>query len=73
MGPLRVATTRHAAHAAAADDDADHVLVRTVECLEAASVDIELVCEPAFDYGRTLSRVDARRRRPPHRRRRVPA
>ena len=34
-----------------ADDDADHMLVRTVECLE-GSVEIELVCEPAFDYGR---------------------
>ena len=35
-----------------ADDDADHVLVRTVRCLE-GSVEIDLVCEPAFDYGRT--------------------
>jgi GH15 family glucan-1,4-alpha-glucosidase len=35
-----------------ADDDADHMLVRTVECLEGA-VEIELVCEPVFDYGRT--------------------
>jgi GH15 family glucan-1,4-alpha-glucosidase len=34
-----------------ADDDAEHVLVRTVECLDGA-VEIELVCEPAFDYGR---------------------
>ena len=35
-----------------ADDDADHMLVRTVICLE-GSVEVELVCEPAFDYGRT--------------------
>jgi GH15 family glucan-1,4-alpha-glucosidase len=35
-----------------ADDDADHMLVRTVECLE-GDVEVELVCEPAFDYGRT--------------------
>jgi GH15 family glucan-1,4-alpha-glucosidase len=34
-----------------ADDDADHVLVRTVECLE-GSVEVELVCEPVFGYGR---------------------
>jgi GH15 family glucan-1,4-alpha-glucosidase len=34
-----------------ADDDADHMLVRTIECLEGA-VEVELVCEPAFDYGR---------------------
>jgi GH15 family glucan-1,4-alpha-glucosidase len=34
-----------------ADDDAEHVLVRVVECLE-GSVEVEMVCEPAFDYGR---------------------
>ena len=34
-----------------ADDDADHMLVRTVECLE-GRVEVELICEPAFDYGR---------------------
>jgi alpha,alpha-trehalase len=33
------------------DDDADHMLVRTVECLE-GRVEMELVCEPIFDYGR---------------------
>jgi GH15 family glucan-1,4-alpha-glucosidase len=33
------------------DDDADHMLVRTVECLD-GRVEIELVCEPTFDYGR---------------------
>jgi alpha,alpha-trehalase len=35
-----------------ADDDGEHMLVRTVECLE-GSVEVELVCEPVFDYGRT--------------------
>jgi alpha,alpha-trehalase len=34
-----------------ADDDADHMLVRTVLGLE-GRVQVELVCEPAFDYGR---------------------
>jgi GH15 family glucan-1,4-alpha-glucosidase len=34
-----------------ADDDADHMLVRTVECIE-GRVEVELICEPAFDYGR---------------------
>jgi GH15 family glucan-1,4-alpha-glucosidase len=34
-----------------ADDDADHMLVRTVECLE-GRVEMDLVCEPVFDYGR---------------------
>jgi alpha,alpha-trehalase len=37
-----------------ADDDADHMLVRTAECLE-GRVEIDLVCEPAFDYGRTAA------------------
>jgi len=35
-----------------ADDDADHMLVRTVECID-GRVEIDLVCEPVFDYGRT--------------------
>jgi len=35
-----------------ADDDAEHILVRTAVCL-AGTVEVELVCEPAFDYGRT--------------------
>ena len=33
-----------------ADHDADHMLVRTVECIDGA-VEVEVVCEPAFDYG----------------------
>jgi len=35
-----------------ADEDAEHMLVRTAECLS-GEVEFELVCEPAFDYGRT--------------------
>ena len=35
-----------------ADDDANHVLVRTVRCLE-GTVEIELICEPVFDYGQS--------------------
>jgi alpha,alpha-trehalase len=34
-----------------ADDDGDHMLVRTVECID-GEVEVELVCEPALDYGR---------------------
>jgi alpha,alpha-trehalase len=37
------------------DEDADHQLVRTVECLE-GHVEVELICEPVFDYGRTPAR-----------------
>ena len=36
---------------APADEDADHLLVRTVLCME-GTVDMELLCEPDFDYGR---------------------
>ena len=51
MGP-RTSADRVTPHTRPpADDDAEHLLVRTVECLE-GSVEIELVCEPAFDYGR---------------------
>ena len=35
-----------------ADDDADHMLIRTAECIE-GRVEIDIVCEPVFDYGRT--------------------
>jgi alpha,alpha-trehalase len=35
-----------------ADYDADHTLVRVVTCL-AGTMELELLCEPVFDYGRT--------------------
>ncbi len=34
------------------DYDADHMLIRTVTCI-GGNVEVELVCEPVFDYGRT--------------------
>src|SRR4029077_18843494 len=34
-----------------ADDDAHHQFVRTAVCLE-GKVELELTCEPVFDYGR---------------------
>jgi GH15 family glucan-1,4-alpha-glucosidase len=37
------------------DHDADHMLVRTVKCIQ-GQVQIEAVCEPLFDYGRTPGR-----------------
>jgi len=33
------------------DEDADHVLLRTVECID-GHVEVELICTPVFDYGR---------------------
>jgi GH15 family glucan-1,4-alpha-glucosidase len=37
-----------------ADDDGDHMLVRTVECID-GEVELELICEPALDYGRVVA------------------
>ncbi|GAA4854851.1 glycoside hydrolase family 15 protein [Pseudonocardia benzenivorans] len=51
MGPRRGPDTVTPHTRPPTDDDGEHLLVRTVECLE-GSVEIELVCEPAFDYGR---------------------
>jgi alpha,alpha-trehalase len=36
------------------DADADHLLVRTVRCLE-GQAEVELTCEPVFDYGGTAA------------------
>jgi alpha,alpha-trehalase len=36
------------------DEDADHMLVRIVKCIT-GSVEIELLCDPGFDYGRVLA------------------
>jgi GH15 family glucan-1,4-alpha-glucosidase len=33
------------------DHDADHMLVRSLECIQ-GSVEVEVVCEPIFEYGR---------------------
>ena len=49
------------------DEDAQHVLVRTVTCLD-GEVEIDLVCEPAFDYGRAPADCRAETGRNPARR-----
>ena len=36
------------------DHDADHMLVRTIECIQ-GSVQVEVICEPMFDYGQELA------------------
>ena len=51
MGPRRGEDTITPHTRPPADDDAEHLLVRTARCL-AGSVEVELVCEPVFDYGR---------------------
>jgi GH15 family glucan-1,4-alpha-glucosidase len=39
------------------DYDADHVLLRTVRCVN-GEMQLTLECEPVFDYGRTVGRWD---------------
>jgi GH15 family glucan-1,4-alpha-glucosidase len=46
-----------------ADDDADHLLVRTATCID-GHVEFDLICEPSFDYGSvpaTWAMVDGNR------------
>jgi alpha,alpha-trehalase len=52
IGPRRGEDTATPHTRPPVDDDADHALVRTAKCI-AGSVEIDLVCEPAFDYGAT--------------------
>jgi len=51
MGPRRGEDTVTPHTRPPADEDAEHLLVRTAECID-GQVEVELVCEPAFDYGR---------------------
>ena len=51
MGPTRGEDTVTPHTRPPADEDGEHLLVRTVLCLD-GKVEIELVCEPVFDYGR---------------------
>jgi alpha,alpha-trehalase len=54
MGPRRGKDTVTPHTRPPADEDADHALVRTATCI-AGTVEIDLVCEPAFDYGRAAA------------------
>jgi len=51
MGPRRGVDTVTPHTRPPTDDDAEHLLVRTAVCIE-GTVELELVCEPVFDYGR---------------------
>jgi GH15 family glucan-1,4-alpha-glucosidase len=51
VGPWHHRDERSASHRRSPTDyDAEHVLVRTAECIQ-GSADLHLDCEPAFDYG----------------------
>jgi alpha,alpha-trehalase len=56
IGPWHHEHERSNTHRRAPTDyDADHVLLRTVRCVN-GEVQLSMVCEPAFDYGRTRGR-----------------
>jgi GH15 family glucan-1,4-alpha-glucosidase len=56
IGPWHHCEDRSNTHRRAPTDyDADHVLLRTVRCVN-GEVQLSLVCEPAFDYGRERGR-----------------
>jgi GH15 family glucan-1,4-alpha-glucosidase len=58
IGPWRHDRVRESTHRRPPDDyDADHVLLRIMECVQGA-VDVRMVCEPVFDYGRARARWD---------------
>src|SRR5690242_17659377 len=51
IGPSTNDSERSVSHRRSpTDHDADHVMLRLVECVQ-GSVEIKLECEPAFDYG----------------------
>jgi GH15 family glucan-1,4-alpha-glucosidase len=51
IGPWRHDSERSRSHRRSPTDyDADHVLLRMIECVQ-GSAEIKLECEPAFDYG----------------------
>jgi alpha,alpha-trehalase len=51
IGPWHHETERSRSHLRSpTDHDADHVLLRVIECVQ-GSAEIKLECEPAFDYG----------------------
>jgi GH15 family glucan-1,4-alpha-glucosidase len=54
LGPTRGVDTVTPHTRPPADEDGDHLLVRTAECIR-GSVEMEIVCEPVFDYGRTAA------------------
>ena len=54
LGPRRREDTITPHTRPPADEDAEHMLVRTATCID-GTVEVELVCEPVFDYGRVVA------------------
>jgi alpha,alpha-trehalase len=60
VGPWHDEEERSSTHRRApTDDDAEHVLLRTVKCVQ-GSVELTLDCEPVFDYARRAPTWDYR-------------
>ncbi len=56
MGPWHNRSTRSRTHRRTPDDwDAEHILLRTIRCVS-GTVEMEMTCEPAFDYHRSSAR-----------------
>jgi GH15 family glucan-1,4-alpha-glucosidase len=51
IGPWRASSDPEAHTRPPTDQDADRVLVRTIECIQ-GSVQVEMICEPMLDYAR---------------------
>ena len=61
MGPWHNVDERSRTHRRSPTDfDAEHCLLRTVQCVS-GSVDLSMTCEPVFDYGRRRADVGVRR------------
>ena len=60
MGPWHHDNTRDSTHKRAPTDyDAEHILLRTVRCVN-GEVQMTIDCEPVFDYGRLLGSCGVR-------------
>jgi alpha,alpha-trehalase len=51
IGPWRDSSDQHEHTRPPTDADAEHILLRTIECIQ-GTVQVELVCEPMLDYAR---------------------
>ena len=62
VGPWHDTDERSTTHRRAPTDyDADHVLLRTMRCVN-GSVEVQMECDPIFDYGRRYADVGVRGR-----------
>jgi GH15 family glucan-1,4-alpha-glucosidase len=51
IGPWYESERQEAYRRTPGDDEAEHILLRTIKCV-GGSVEVQVICEPVFDYGR---------------------